>query len=228
MKNGLIVVAGGKGTRFGSKNPKQFLTIDGKAIYIHTLCAFLKFDPDLDVVLVLPQHASQQMIDEVHATINQQLNVRVTTCLGGETRFESVKNGLAEMQANTEIVGVHDAVRPLVSNKVIETCFSVAYQQGNAVPIVPLTSSLRKVVNKDSEAVNRNNFAIVQTPQCFRHDILKEAYLQPYSTAFTDDASVVEAAGYKIKLVEGNSENIKITTPPDFVLAEYYLKNFYD
>jgi 2-C-methyl-D-erythritol 4-phosphate cytidylyltransferase len=147
------------------------------------------------------------------------------TCKGGETRFHSVLNGLKELSDQIELVAVHDGVRPLVSKETIERSFSTASLKGSAIPVLKPVDSIRKVSESHSASVNREEYRIVQTPQCFRKSILMDAYKQNFNTAFTDDASVVEANGNSICLCDGNPENIKITTPSDIIIAEALLKN---
>ncbi|MGZ4038440.1 MAG: IspD/TarI family cytidylyltransferase, partial [Bacteroidia bacterium] len=148
----------------------------------------------------------------------------ICLCEGGDTRFHSVKNGLAHVKDSNGVVGIHDAARPLVSVETIRNCFETAAQKGNAVPVISLSESLRHIENNLSRAVNRSDYKIVQTPQCFKTGLIKTAFEQDYSSAFTDDATVAEQAGLKINLVEGNPENIKITTPADLVIANAFME----
>lgn len=220
MKRYAIIVAGGRGTRMGSELPKQFLRLAGKPILAHTLDNFYRFDPTIELVVVLP--ASQQaywkaLCQEFHIDIPHRI------ASGGETRFHSVHNGLA-LLPDEGLVAIHDGVRPLVAHTVIERCFAAAQQYGGAIPALPLTDSLRQLgPDGSSLAVDRSRFVTVQTPQTFRCREIKEAYDQPYRETFTDDASVYEAAGYAPRLVEGNRENLKITLPIDLALAEILL-----
>lgn len=220
MQNYVIIVAGGKGLRMGSDVPKQFLLVGGKPVLMHTIEAFHKADDELRIILVLPgeqQSYWQRLCDEHHFTIPHLI------ATGGETRFHSVGNGLALIpdDDSDSVVGVHDGVRPFVSKDVILRCYEVAHEHGAAVPVVPVVETLRQVLPEgDSLTVDRNLYRLVQTPQVFRVSILKEAYRQPYVPTFTDDASVVEALGHRITLVDGNRENVKITTPSDLIFAE--------
>ena len=219
MERYVIIVAGGKGLRMGGEVPKQFLPIGGKPILMRTLETFWEADEDLHIILVLPaeqQDYWRELCAEHHFTVPHQV------AMGGATRFHSVQNGLALVPDEVEgLVGVHDGVRPFVSKEVIRRCYETASEQGAAVPVIPVVETLRQVLPEgDSLTVDRNIYRLVQTPQTFRVSILKEAYRQPYQTSFTDDASVVEALGHRIVLVEGNRENIKITTPADLVYAE--------
>ena len=214
MKSYAIIVAGGKGLRMGSDVPKQFLPIEGKPILMHTIEAFRKSLDNVEIVLVLPaeQHDYWQMLCEKHNFHSPQ---RIAN--GGETRFHSVMNGLALLPNDEEaVVGVHDGVRPFVSKETILRCYEAATQGKAVVPVVPVVETVRQILpNGTSVTRPRDEYRLVQTPQTFPLALLKEAYQQPYSEAFTDDASVVEALGKEITMVEGNRENIKITTPSD-------------
>ena len=219
MQNYVIIVAGGKGLRMGSDVPKQFLPVGGKPVLMHTLETFHSADDELRIILVLPaeqQSYWQELCDEHQFSVPHQI------ATGGETRFHSVGNGLALIpDAEESVVGVHDGVRPFVSKEVVLRCYEVAREQGAAIPVVPVVETLRQVLPEgDSLTVDRNLYRLVQTPQVFRVGILKEAYRQPYQPSFTDDASVVEALGHRITLVDGNRENVKITTPSDLIFAE--------
>jgi 2-C-methyl-D-erythritol 4-phosphate cytidylyltransferase len=217
----VIIVAGGKGERMNADLPKQFLSIGNKPILMHTLAAFYAYDPNITIILVLPgsQLSFWKELCESHAfTISHLLTE------GGKTRFHSVKNGLSLVAADS-LVAIHDGVRPFVSQATIHRCFDAATLNGSAVPVTEPVDSIRYVDENGNKSVNRNDFRLVQTPQVFQSTLLKEAYHQKYITSFTDDASVVEALGNKVQLVEGNGENIKITTPFDLELAEVILKN---
>lgn len=214
-----IIVAGGKGMRMGKDLPKQFLPIDGTPILMHTLQAFYDYDPSMTLIVVLPSDQQaywSNLCGDYHFTIPH------VVVKGGETRFHSVKNGLSCIKGEG-LVAVHDGVRPFVHCDTIDRCFAAAQESGAAVPVVEVVDSLRKVEDEESNAVSRREYRIVQTPQVFDISLLKEAYKQPYTIDFTDDASVVEAYGRKISLVEGNRENIKITSPFDLVIAEAFL-----
>lgn len=214
-----IIVAGGKGMRMGKDLPKQFLPIDGTPILMHTLQAFYDYDPSMTLIVVLPSDQQaywSKLCGDYHFTIPH------VVVSGGETRFHSVKNGLSCIKEEG-LVAVHDGVRPFVHCDTIDRCFAAAQESGAAVPVVEVVDSLRKVEDEESKAVSRRDYRIVQTPQVFDISLLKEAYKQPYTVDFTDDASVVEAYGRKISLVEGNRENIKITSPFDLVIAEAFL-----
>ena len=221
MKRYAIIVAGGKGTRMGNDIPKQFIEIAGKPILAHTIENFYRFDPNIDLIIVLPQNQQEywKRLCAVHRITIPHLVVK-----GGETRFHSVLNGLS-LIPDEGIVAIHDGVRPLTAHRVIENCFHVAEEKGGAIPVLPLTDSLRQIFpDKSSKAVDRTAFVAVQTPQTFRVEEIKKAYKLPYNAAFPDDASVYEAAGYIPELVEGNRENLKITLPVDLAIAEIGLK----
>ena len=219
MKKHVIVVAGGKGLRMGSKTPKQFLEIAGKTIIIHTLEKIKKALPMAELFLVLPETEIDRWNDISDGTDFQEIKV----ANGGVTRFDSVKAGLALINSDG-IVGIHDAVRPFASIQTIRAAFAEAEESGAAIPVVEQRDSLRKLEGNTSLAVDRSEYKVVQTPQCFRLELLIKAYQQQFSKKFTDDASVVESNGFGITLVEGNDSNIKITTKKDLKLAEYLLE----
>lgn len=216
MKKHIIIVAGGKGLRMGGDIPKQFLPVCGKPVLMRTLEAFHVYDASIHIVLVLPvsQQAYWQELCRAY-----QFNVPHEIANGGETRFHSVMNGLALVEGDGW-VGVHDGVRPFVSQEVIGRCYAEALVKKAVIPVVGVVETVRHLVGEDSETVPRDQYKLVQTPQVFEVRLLKKAYQQEYTDLFTDDASVVEALGEKVHLVEGNRENIKITTPFDLKLAE--------
>lgn len=217
--NYAIIVAGGKGLRMGADLPKQFLPIAGKPVLMHTLEAFHAAIPDIKQVLVLPKSQQdywKELCEEYAFAIPHQV------ADGGETRFHSVKNGLALVD-EAGLVGVHDGVRPFASVEVIRRCYAEAAQHKAVVPVIDVVETVRLLQGDDSQTVDRNLYKLVQTPQVFDVAMLKQAYQQPYTAHFTDDASVVEAYGRKIYLTEGNRENIKITTPFDLKIAEAIL-----
>lgn len=222
MKRQIIVVAGGKGLRMGGDFPKQFLPVGGRPVLMRTLERFQICDPAMKIILVLPL-AQQEYWQEL--CLKYAFKVPYSLANGGETRFHSVLHGL--MAAEPEgVIGVHDGVRPFVSEEVIRCCFDTAIRAGSAVPVIPLVDSLRKLHNeRGSEVVDRTEYCLVQTPQVFRADWLFEAYRQPFTESFTDDASVVEEVGYPITLLEGNRENIKLTTPLDLKIAELFCRD---
>ena len=216
MKKTIIIVAGGNGTRMGAEIPKQFILLNGKPILMHTLQNFYAMDATTQLILVLPksQFGVWEELKKTH-----KFAIPHELAEGGKTRFLSVKNGLAKVK-NSDVVGVHDGVRPFVSNQVVNACFDAANLRGAAVPAVPIVQSLRLLEDAGSQAIDRSNYRAVQTPQCFKTSVLKKAFQNADRTDYSDDATVVEMFGQKIELVEGNSENIKITTPIDLKLAE--------
>lgn len=221
MKKQVIIVAGGSGTRMGTTIPKQFIEIEGKPILLRTLENFYYFDSEMDIVLVLPKHEIETWT-RICETFDCKIKHRVIE--GGATRFESVKNGL-KLAMDNAVIAIHDGVRPFVSHKTLDDSFKKAIQCGTAVPFIDIVDSIRIKTTNGSVACDRSQIKIVQTPQVFRSEILKEAYLQPYQSTFTDDASVVEHIS-PICLVEGSRENIKITTPFDLQIAELILKKY--
>ncbi|MBN1597168.1 MAG: 2-C-methyl-D-erythritol 4-phosphate cytidylyltransferase [Bacteroidales bacterium] len=224
MKTIALIVAGGAGKRMNSSTPKQFLLLNNLPVLMHTINAFYGYDKQMEIRIVLPEDETETW-DKLCKEYNFKTEHKIFK--GGETRFHSVKNGL-EGIGKSLLVAVHDGVRPLVSKQTLENCIKTAEEYGSAVPVVDLTESIRKVENHDSVALNRNFYKLVQTPQVFQSDVLLDAYNIEYEDDFTDDASVVEKAGYKIYLAEGNRENIKITVPQDIEIAQVLLKYFKD
>jgi len=222
--NAVIIVAGGKGSRFGGDVPKQFLEIANTPIYIYTINQFNQFDPSIEIILVVPKSSSTQDLDAYRQDLSSYDLLGVQIVRGGDTRFHSVKNGLLRLTKDIKIVGVHDAVRPLVSQAVIRNSYETAVTHGNAIPSIRLTNSIRKVENDQSTSLNRDNYRLIQTPQCFKKNDLIDSYNVEYNHNFTDDASVYEASGNKIKLVKGNPENIKITTPQDLLYVKFVVE----
>ena len=214
----IIIVAGGKGLRMGSDIPKQFLPIGGKPVLMRTLERFREYSVDLQIILVLPEAQQEywhRLCKEYH------FDVEYTLANGGQTRFHSVQNGLAKVPDNAiGVVGVHDGVRPFPSIEVIRNCYETARQKKAVIPVIPVVETVRHLESEKSKTVPRDEYRLVQTPQTFDIQLLKAANKQPYNDGFTDDASVVESFGYEITLVEGNRENIKITTPYDLKIAE--------
>ena len=224
MTDYVIIVAGGKGLRMGSDIPKQFLPVGGRPVLMRTIERFREFSADLQIILVLPkaqQDYWRQLCQEYHFPLPQQGEDRggsYQLADGGETRFHSVQHGLALIPDDAQgVVGVHDGVRPFPSVEVIARCYETARTQMAVVPVVPVVETLRHVAEGTKP---RGDYRLVQTPQTFDIQLLKAANRQPYCEDFTDDASVVEAYGHPITLVEGNRENIKITTPYDLRIAE--------
>lgn len=211
------MVAGGTGDRMGASMPKQFLELAGKPVIMRTLQRFFDWNPELSVILVL--HPAY--IDYWHELCEHcDFKCDVSVVPGGKTRFHSVQAGVNKVGDDASIIGVHDAVRPLVSVPTIELCYRKARSHGAAIPVIEIVDSLRVVSENDSHIVDRNRYRAVQTPQCFEAGMLRRAYAQDFRESFTDSASVVEASGEKVHLVEGNRDNIKLTTPTDMVIAE--------
>lgn len=219
MKKYVIIVAGGKGLRMGSELPKQFLPIGGKPVLMRTLEAFRKYEATLQIILVLPKEQQdfwKQLCEEHHFDVGHLI------ADGGETRFHSVKNGLALVR-ESGLVGVHDGVRPFVSVDVIRNCYDLAETRKAVIPVIDVVETVRHLTGNSSETVSRNDYKLVQTPQVFDTELLKRAYTQEFTPFFTDDASVVEAMGVPVYLAEGNRENIKITTPFDLKIGSALL-----
>lgn len=202
--------------------PKQFIKLAGKPVLLHSIQAFANYNPNINIIVVLPADQFETW-EKIRTEFNVTIPVQVTA--GGETRFQSVRNGLSLIQEHDALVGIHDAVRPLVSQKTISGAFKSAERYGSGIPAVPLSDSIRQIESKRSVAVDRSRYAIVQTPQCFQLSILSKAYMQEYRYTFTDDASVVEADGNEVHLVDGNVDNFKLTTRVDLVVAEALLKD---
>lgn len=222
MQKYIIIVAGGSGTRMNSNVPKQFLLLSGKPLLMHTITKFHQTFSDINIIVVIANQLVnewKQLCEKYNFNISHQLTD------GGETRFHSVKNGLKLIPENA-LVGIHDAARPLVSKETIVRAFDVAEKLGNAIPCIAIAESIREKSDDENKTVDRSKFVIIQTPQCFHSSLIKKAFIQDYNSSFTDDASVLEAIGEKINLVEGNKENIKITTPQDLIVAEVLIKNF--
>lgn len=222
MKKNVIIVAGGKGLRMGNDLPKQFIPIGGKPVLMRTIEAFYRFDRDINIILVLPvshQDYWKSLCEEYNFSIEH------TIANGGETRFHSVKNGLALVADG--LVGVQDGVRPFGSVEMIKRCFDAAEEEYPAViPVIDSTDSLREVVDEDkSRIVDRSKIRLVQTPQVFDVNVLKKAYQTDFKETFTDDASVVEAMGVNVHLVKGEVTNIKITTPLDLKIGELIIRD---
>ncbi|MBR4804154.1 MAG: 2-C-methyl-D-erythritol 4-phosphate cytidylyltransferase [Bacteroidales bacterium] len=222
MERQIIIVAGGQGRRMNAQQPKQFLPLCGKPLLMRTMERFHDFDADMPITLVLPQ----QHFD-TWKTLCREYNFDIPhrVVAGGEERFFSVKNALATIP-NGVVVGIHDGVRPFASNKTIEQAFVHADTEGCAVPAMPAKESVRLADGDNSAPLDRSKVMLVQTPQCFRSEIIKAAYNTDYSLLFTDDATVVETVLKKrIAITPGNAENIKITTPFDLEMAEIIYKN---
>ena len=224
MRKYFIVVAGGKGLRMGRNIPKQFVVLGGKPVLMHTLERLHLCEPSAEMILVVPQaHESywRELVEEYH------FDMDVTVAYGGDTRYQSVKNGLACIAGEEDaLVAVHDGVRPFVSPRVVRDCFETAMREEACIPAIRPVESVRwRVRDGGTEPLDRDKCLLVQTPQVFRADILKRAYARKPMESFTDDASVVEADGGKIAVVEGNRENIKLTTPFDLLVARALMEN---
>jgi len=231
MKKYAVIVAGGSGQRMGTQVPKQFLLLHGKPVLWYTLKVFLEAYEDMDIILVAPEEHM-----ETARTMVQAMGAphRIRIVAGGGTRFHSVCNGLnivtssngVKEEADWEdaVVFVHDGVRCLLSVELVRSCYEQAARLGSAIPVVDSKDSVRVVSGEESVSVDRSRVKLVQTPQTFLSSVLLPAYSQPYQESFTDEASVVEAHGGKVFLVDGEAANIKITTPIDLVVAEHHLK----
>ncbi|MDR1525500.1 MAG: 2-C-methyl-D-erythritol 4-phosphate cytidylyltransferase [Tannerella sp.] len=222
MKRTVIIVAGGKGVRMGGGLPKQFVPLQGKPVLMHTLAVFHQWDATAEILLVIPEEQASywtMLCKELNCTVPHRI------VYGGGTRFHSVRNGLNETEGEG-LIAVHDGVRPFVSQEVIASCFATAGAFGAAIPVVPVIESVREINGGESRPFDRNRLCVVQTPQVFRASLLRRAYEQPYQERFTDDASLVEATGHAIRLVDGNRENIKITTPADLACAAFLLSTW--
>ena len=216
MKKYAIIVAGGMGSRMKVNMPKQFLHLKNKPILFYTLDIFLKSFEELQIILVLPQ----DYIEAGQEIINEYFNKdRIKITVGGSTRFQSVKNGL-QLITEDSIVFVHDGVRCLLSVDLIQRCYQSAVEFGSAIPVINSKDSVRLVLEQGNEALERDRVKLVQTPQTFQSKILLPAFAVDYQDKFTDEATVVEAFGMKVHLVEGEEQNIKITQPIDLLLAE--------
>ena len=200
----------------GSDTPKQFLELHGLPILMHTVTKFQQSVAKGKIILALPkkeQNTWQSLCEKYHFDVPHQI------VNGGESRFHSVQNALKKISKNS-IVAIHDGVRPLVSETVIKNCIESAEKFGAVIPTLPMQDSIRKISDNVNKMVDRSQFVYIQTPQCFQSEVILKAYQQEYQDCFTDDASVVEQLGHKIYLLEGNKENIKITTPEDLKIAE--------
>lgn len=228
-QKGLIIVAGGVGERAGKNIPKQFVEIDNKPVFIHSLEKFFEYDKHIMCVVVCHSDYIHQCKNLIQYFLSDK---NITVITGGETRFHSVKNGLEFLKKiNFDgIIAVHDAARPCINIDLIKRCFEKAIQFGNAIPVIPVSESIRELCEasfgKDETTVmaDRNKFVIVQTPQCAEFSVLYKAFQQDYQSIFTDEANVLEFYGEKINIVEGDKNNIKITYPIDFEIAQLILQ----
>lgn len=217
----IIIVAGGSGKRIKSNIPKQFIEVNGKQLIVYTIEKFFSYNPNIQLYVVVHKDYLQHLNELLKKHFPDK---NIQTTIGGDTRFDSVKKGLELIENSNSVVGIHDAARPMVSVDTIKRCFETAALKGNAIPVVDVNDSLRVIENNSNKAVNRTNYKVIQTPQCFHLNAIKKAFKQEYSSLFTDDASVLEKTGEKIILVEGNVENIKITHDTDLILAHHLLK----
>jgi 2-C-methyl-D-erythritol 4-phosphate cytidylyltransferase len=220
FKEYALVVAGGKGTRVNSKIPKQFIELNGLPVLMHSLLAFFRYSPQIAVILVLPE---DDMDTWKALCLKHKFAHALTLQGGGQTRFQSVKNGL-EIIAGDGLVAIHDGARPLVTEAIIAASFRLAAVRHSAIASVPLKESIRMTDNKSSKAVDRSQFRLIQTPQTFHVSLIKQAYQMMEDATLTDDASVAERAGHPISLFEGSYENIKITTSEDLIVAHALMK----
>jgi len=219
MKKTAIIVAGGTGQRMGTALPKRFLAIEGKSILLHTVDQFVTAFADINFIIVLPA----DYIQEGQALIAASgLNLQFQFVAGGDTRFQSVKNGLAQADSES-IVFVHDAVRCLLTPALVQRCYEQALEKGSAIPAVASTDTIRIIEETKHHVVDRANVMMIQTPQTFNAALLIKAFEQDYQPAFTDEANVLEASGTEVYLIDGEYENIKITRPLDLAIAEYIL-----
>lgn len=221
MKKAVIIVAGGRGSRMDSDLPKQFLVIGKYPVLMYTIKIFYEFNNQMRIIVVLPR---DQIEYWKNLCSKYKFSIAHKIVPGGNNRFFSVKNGIDALD-ETDVVAIHDGVRPFVSNETISNSFIKATKFGNAIPVIDVNESIRLVENGNSKIVDRTRYKVVQTPQVFMFDLLKNAYEQEFSCTFTDDASVLENLGHKIHLVDGNVENIKITYPQDILMARELVKD---
>lgn len=219
MSFSIIITAGGIGKRMGAEIPKQFIRVADLPILMHTIKCFHSFDATSQIIVTLPEDWINYWEDLIKEF---EFDISHTVVTGGVERYDSIKNALNHCQY--EIIGVHDGVRPLVSHLTIERCLQLTKEKGSAIPTLPLKESLRKLTDSGSQSVDRKNYLSVQTPQFFQVEMLKNAYKIPFHNGITDDASLVEEAGYSIAITEGNEENIKVTTPIDLQFVQLFIK----
>ena len=222
MEKYAVIVAGGQGSRMHSEIPKQFIEVAGKPLLMHTLEAFFAYDSKLPILLVLPMHEQARW---QHLCEQYTFQVPHKIVIGGSCRPESVYNGVQKISEKKCLVAVHDGVRPLISKQMIESSFRIAMQHGSAIAAVPLKDSIRKITEQGSVSRNRAEYRLMQTPQTFQLSWLRDAYSKVEQLDdFSDEASLVEAAGRQVTLMEGSYQNIKVTTPEDLWVAEAFLK----
>lgn len=220
MERYVLIVAGGRGTRFDGKLPKQFALIKGKPVLLHTIEAFLRSDKSFNFILVLPDSKSIEQWKSVCK--KHRFNNFHQIVLGGESRQQSVQSGLDKVPDNV-LVAIHDGVRPFVTQRLIKEGFELASKTGSAVPVTEITETVRQIKSGSNKVVDRENLLLVQTPQFFQSNLIKQAYKNINRSDFTDDASIYENAGYKLTFFEGERQNIKITYPVDLLIAEALL-----
>lgn len=219
MKLYAVIVAGGSGKRMGAGIPKQFLELGGRPLLMNTIERFKSFDTSIEIITVLPENQIRHWLE---LQSKYEFTISQTMVKGGNSRFHSVRNGL-EFVDTPSLVAIHDGVRPFVSIETIKRCFDTASRLGNAIPVIPPSDTLRLMADDASTPLNRLHVRLVQTPQVFNTELIKNAYRQEYSPEFTDDATVLEKTGVRINLVEGNRENIKITNPEDMLISNAFL-----
>lgn len=219
MKKYAVIVAGGSGQRMGTQVPKQFLLLHGKPVLWHTLNTFLYAYTDIEIILVLPEEHIETGKKILYSTREPQ---RIRIVAGGATRFHSVQNGLQAIREES-VIFVHDGVRCLLTLQLIHHCYEQAMEHGSAIPVIDCRDSVRMITPEGNEAVDRSRVKLVQTPQTFLSRVLIPAFTAEYREEFTDEATVVQAAGNPIHLVEGEVNNIKITMPADLMIAEELL-----
>lgn len=218
MKNYIIILAAGKGNRLGAEMAKQFLPLNGKPILMHTIDQFIdNVYHNFEIILVLNKD-DLQIWEDFCEQFHYRHSIRIV--MGGKERFHSVKNALETIEDRHCYIGIHDAVRPFVSKKVIDTAFTEIREHDAVVPCISMIPTIRRIDKKGNIGMNRDEFKIIQTPQVFRSDVIKKAYETSYQSHFFDDATVAEYCGYTIKLIDGNEENIKITLPIDYTTAK--------
>ena len=222
MKKYAIIVAGGFGTRMGSDIPKQFMLIKDKPVLYYAIKSFLDSYSDLQIILVLPVDYTDMGQEIIDAYFDKE-KIRITA--GGDTRFQSVKNGLALVEEES-IIFVHDGVRCLLTKELIHRCYQQAVETGTAIPAIASKDSIRLITEEGSNAFDRNKVMLIQTPQTFHSKILLPAFQIDYKDKFTDEATVAEAYGMKVSLVEGEENNIKITRPVDLLIAEKIMESY--
>lgn len=222
MNEYLIIVAGGTGTRMNSDVPKQYLLLNKIPVIIHSINRFLLYNKNISVICCVHKDFIEHAKDLMQTYFPDN---KITITEGGETRFHSVKNGLKLIHDDHSVVAIHDAARPLVSTDTIKRCFDATKKFNSGIPVVQMNESIRVIEGETNKAINRSDYRIVQTPQCFNTQLLQQAFTADYKETFTDDATVFENAGHAITLTAGNSENIKITLPTDIAIAEVLLNN---